>query len=94
MFVPVWMLVVAALVFLVLLSIAFARRDSSEMLDRQRQEAPALNPAEEAALLARPEVAAPLAAGRKIEAIREVRRLGGMGLKEAKELVERGTGTP
>jgi ribosomal protein L7/L12 len=88
MFVPVWLLALAALVFLAVLRLAFARR-GGDMIERQRQDAPPIPAADEAALLARPEVAAPLAAGRKIEAIREVRRLSGLGLKEAKELVER-----
>jgi ribosomal protein L7/L12 len=45
--------------------------------------------ADEAALLARPEIAEPLAAGRKLEAIKAVRKASGLGLKEAKELVEK-----
>ena len=43
----------------------------------------------EAALMAIPEVRSALERGRKIEAIRHVREATGMGLKEAKQLVER-----
>ena len=90
MYVPIWALGLAVFVFVVLARLAFARR-GGEMVERQRRAAPALAlpAAEEAALLAHPEVAQPLAAGRKIEAIRELRRISGLGLKEAKELVER-----
>ena len=41
-------------------------------------------------MLADPEVAMALAANKKIEAIKLVREKTGLGLKEAKELVERG----
>ncbi|MCP5397265.1 MAG: ribosomal protein L7/L12 [Sphingomonadaceae bacterium] len=66
------------------------------MLDQQRREAtrsftrpaPAISSADAAQILADPEVQAALAAGRKIEAIKLVREKTGLGLKEAKELVE------
>ena len=92
MFVPMWLLGLTALAFAVLARLAFARRGATgpaEMIEQQRRATPTLAAGEEAALLARPEIAQPLAAGRKIEAIREVRRISGLGLKEAKELVER-----
>jgi hypothetical protein len=44
---------------------------------------------DEAAVLAVPEVRTAIEGGRKIEAIRLVREHTGLGLKEAKELVER-----
>ena len=92
MFVPLWLLGLMALAFLVLARLAFFGR-GGEMIDRQRRDTPMLIPVrDEAALLARPEIAAHLAAGRKLEAIKAVRQASGLGLKEAKELVERHRG--
>ena len=93
MYVPLWLIGLTALAFLVLLRLAFSRRGGGDMLDRQRRAAPpALAPTEEAALRARPDVAAALASGSKIEAIKALREASGLGLKEAKELVERWEG--
>jgi hypothetical protein len=79
MFVPLWLLGLVALAFVVLARLAFARR-GGEMLDSQRRGMPTLLPVrDEAALLARPEIAAHLAAGRKIEAIKAVRQASGLG---------------
>jgi len=46
-------------------------------------------PSDQAALTAIPEIRAALAGGHKIEAIKLVRERTGLGLKEAKDLVER-----
>ena len=90
MYVPLWLIGLTALAFLVLLRLAFSRRAGGDMIERQRRAAPpALAPGEEAALRARPDVAAALTSGSKIEAIKAVREASGLGLKEAKELVER-----
>ena len=86
MYVPLWLIGVVAVAFLVLLRLVF--RGGGEMIERQRRPAP-MPTAGQAALLARPDVAAALAAGHRIEAIKLVRAASGLGLKEAKELVER-----
>ena len=98
MFVPVWLLALAGVAFVVLAWLAL-RRGGGEMIQGQQRDArriashaPAHRTAplpEEAALLAVPEIRAALAQGQKIEAIRLVRERSGLGLKEAKELVER-----
>ena len=98
MFVPLWLLGVIALAFLVLARLALARRSGGDMIESQRLQSgatpappsppPPATP-EEAALRARPDVAAALLAGSKIEAIKAVREATGLGLKESKELVER-----
>ena len=96
MFVPLWLLGLVALAFAVLAWLAFARRAGGEMIEQQRRTTLAtkshrhLPATHEAHLLARPEIATHLAAGRKLEAIKAVREASGLGLKEAKELVERG----
>jgi hypothetical protein len=99
MYIPIWALVVAALVFLVLLRLALFPRGggmggSGDMVEQQRRTTPRIATAEERALLARPDIAALIAAGKKIEAIRAVREASGLGLKEAKELVEATDSTP
>ena len=86
MYVPLPFLILGV-VLLIVLAMAARRRGSGEMVERQRRSAPiARRDAQEA--LADPEVAAALASGRKIEAIRLVRERTGLGLKEAKDLVE------
>ena len=101
MYVPLWLIGLTALAFLVLLRLAFrgayggpsTGSGQAEMIERQRHAAPpTLAPGEEAALRARPDVAAALASGSKIEAIKALREASGLGLKEAKELVERWEG--
>ena len=102
MFVPVWL--IAAIVILIAILAVFALRRSdavrgADMLEQQRRalpdavpppaRAPELKPAPDH-VLADPEVAMALAANKKIEAIKLVREKTGLGLKEAKELVERG----
>ena len=91
--VPLWLLSLIVLAFLVLLRLALRGRYGGDMIERQRRAAPpALAPGEEAAVRARPDVAAALASGSKIEAVKAVREASGLGLKEAKELVERWRG--
>ena len=93
MYVPLWLLSLIVLAFLVLLRLALRGRYGGDMIERQRRAAPpALAPGEEAAVRARPDVAAALASGSKIEAVKAVREASGLGLKEAKELVERWRG--
>ena len=105
MFVPLWLIGVAAAMFVLLLLLAL-RRGSGDMIERQRRDArriaadtplrPVHAPThhvaaqpDEAAVLARPEINAALVGGNKLEAIKLVREATGLGLKEAKELVER-----
>jgi len=92
MFVPLWLLGLVALAFAVLAWRAFARGKAAgnDMIEQQRRAALADAPpaADAAALLALPEVAGPLAAGNKLAAIKAVREASGLGLKEAKDLVE------
>jgi|GEM_PF-1595687 len=107
MFVPLWIIGLAALAFVLLAMRAFGRRSGGDMIEQQRKAtprapspvppplagdadlAPHNPPSAEAALMAIPEVRSALERGRKIEAIRHVREATGMGLKEAKQLVER-----
>jgi len=66
------------------------------MIERQRRATPRLSPTpspistDQRTVLASSEVRAALAGGNKIEAIKLVRERTGLGLKEAKDLVERG----
>lgn len=101
MFVPVWLLALAALAFALLAWLALRPRGERsgagrDMLESQRRATgraalstgrPAATDGE-ARVLA-PEIRAALGEGRKIEAIKLVRERTGLGLKEAKELVER-----
>jgi len=97
MFIPVWLLAVAAVAFVLLAWLALARR-GGDMIEHQRRELgavpqpaprpPAMAPQDET-LLAIPEIRTALAQGNKIEAIKLVRQHSGLGLKEAKDLVER-----
>ena len=99
MFVPVWLLALAGVAFVVLAWLAFRRRGGGEMIEGQQRDARriashapphrAALPPDHAALLAVPEIGAALARGQKIEAIKLVRERSGLGLKEAKDLVER-----
>jgi len=94
MFVPLWLIGLTVALVLVLGTLAF-RRGGSEMLDRQRRASPHLAPTpapvstDQRTVLASPEIRAALARGDKIGAIKLVRDRTGLGLKEAKELVER-----
>lgn len=96
MFVSMPVIIAVAGVILLLLFL-LVRRGSSDMIERQRREAARgrshapkpINRADEAELLAEPEIREALDGGHKIEAIKLVRERTGLGLKEAKELVER-----
>ena len=104
MYIPVPMLAVIAVAFLFLLAFAFRRRDGErDLIAPPRTVVPPASarfgPAAAEAGNARtanflpPEIAdevrALSAAGRKIEAIKLVRESTGLGLAEAKQLVER-----
>jgi ribosomal protein L7/L12 len=89
MFVPLWLIGFTALAFLVLLRLAFRRR-GAEMIETQRLASPRPISHNEQELLATPEIRAAINAGHKIAAIKLIREQSGLGLKEAKELVERG----
>jgi hypothetical protein len=89
MFVPLWILVPAALLLLVLLSRLPSR--GGDMIDRQRRATTPVSPEQLATILADPEIRAAIAGGRKIEAIKLVRRRSGLDLKAAKDLVEQQT---
>ena len=87
MYVPLWLLIPAAVLLLVLLLRAFTG-GSREMVAGQRDAG--FEPgAAHLAALAQPDVQAAIAGRRKIEAIKLVRERTGLGLREAKLLVER-----
>ena len=99
MFVPLWLLALAGIA-LAILAVAFASRARSggEMISHQQRDArrvaAQLPPAQvlqrdDEAVLAVPEIRLALAGGQKIETIKLVREHTGLGLREAKELVER-----
>ena len=90
MYVPLWIIAAAALALLWLGARAL-RRPRGDLVEQQRRAAgpAALEPRDEAAVLALPEVRQVLGRGDKIAAIKLVRRHTGLGLKEAKDLVER-----
>ena len=99
MFVPLW-LIGLTLALLALFAVLAFRRGGGDMIERQRRASPAHAPtpapistqvpvsSDLLALLADPEIRAALEAGNKIEAIKRVRERTGLGLKEAKDLVE------
>ena len=98
MFVPLWLLVLVGVAVALLAMMAFRPRSGAEMIQGQQSTArrlashvplrPAAPQLDEAAVLALPEIRAALAGGRKIDAIKLVRERTGLGLKEAKDLVE------
>ena len=99
MFVPLWLLVLAGIALAILaVAAVFRSRSGGEMIEHQQRDArriashprppPALQPDDEA-VLAIPELRLALAGDQKIEAIKLVREHTGLGLREAKELVER-----
>ena len=102
MFVPVPILV-AIVMLIAFLLFLLRRRSGSDMIDQQRREAERIARSGGSSspgtskltrhdvqhLLEEPEIAAALAAGKKIKAIKLVRARTGLGLKESKELVER-----
>ncbi len=102
MFVPIPALVAIAVVIAFLLFLLM-RRGSRDMLDEQRREAGVSSPRPSLTrqpstnrltrhdidhILDEPDIAAALAAGHKIKAIKLVRERTGLGLKESKDLVE------
>ena len=91
MYVPLWLIVVVLAVALVAYVFFLQGRGGGEMIERQRRTTPP-PPADHEKVLASPDVRAAIAQGHKIEAIRLVRERTGLGLKEAKDLVERGPG--
>jgi hypothetical protein len=88
MFVPLWILIPAALLLLVLLVRLFAGRSEREMIDGQR-EAGFEPGSAHLMVLAQPDVQRAIAERRMIEAIKLVRERTGLGLRESKQLVER-----
>ena len=91
MFVPLWLIVLTFAALAVLAMLAFRGRGGGEMLERQRLASPASS-ADQRAVLASAEVRAALQRGDRIAAIRIVRQRTGLGLKDAKDLVEREPG--
>ena len=87
MFVPLWALVPAVLLLPWLLSRAFSG-GRSDMVERQQRAAAPVSPELLGKCLADPEIRAAIEGGRKVDAIRLVRQCTGLGLKEAKDLVE------
>ena len=88
MYVPLWILIPAALLLVVVLARAFTGGNRREMVDGQR--ASGFEPgSEHLAVLAQPDVQRAIAERRFIEAIKLVRERTGLGLKESKQLVER-----
>ena|SRR5688572_12787031 len=102
MFVPLWLIGVTLALVLGLAVLAFRRSGGAstgsgqtEMVERQRRASPHLartpSPVstDQRTVLASAEVRAALERGDKIAAIKLVREHTGLGLKEAKDLVER-----
>jgi hypothetical protein len=96
MFVPLWILVPAALLLLFLL-VRPLLRSRGDMIERQRRATGdlALNhpprPGEPDPM-SDPQIRAAIEGRRKIEAVKLARERYGLGLKEAKDLIERQTG--
>jgi ribosomal protein L7/L12 len=88
MYVPLWILIPAALLLVVLLARALTGGNRREMVDGQRAAGFAPDSAH-MAVLAQPDVQRAIAERRFIEAIKLVRERTGLGLKESKQLVER-----
>jgi len=94
MFVPLWLIGVT-LALLVLFAMLAFRRGGGELIERQRRATPrpVATPSpvstDQRAVLASSEIRAALERGDKIAAIKLVRERTGLGLKEAKDLVER-----
>ncbi len=87
MYVPLWLIVVVLAVALVAY-VFFLQGRGGEMIERQRRATPPPL-ADRQAVLNSPEVRAAIAQGRKIEAIKLVRERTGLGLKEARDLLEK-----
>lgn len=95
MFVPLWILVPAALLLLFLL-VRPLLRSRGDMIERQRRATGDLalrhppRPGEPDPM-SDPQIRAAIEGGRKIEAVKLARERYGLGLKEAKALVDRQT---
>ncbi len=105
MFVPLWLIGLTLALLLALVVAALRRGGGDMMDRQRRDAGRIVAPAplrpthapthhvatspDEALVLAIPEVRAALMGGNKIEAIKRVRERTGLGLKEAKDLVER-----
>jgi large subunit ribosomal protein L7/L12 len=90
MFVPLWLIGLTVALILFLAARAFRGGGGGEMIERQQRAAPPpLSSPERSAALADPEIRMALAGRNKLEAIKLVRDRTGLGLKEAKELIER-----
>ncbi len=88
MFVPLWLIVVVLVALVLLAGLAFRGGRSGEMIERQRRASPAPT-FDQLAILASAEIRGALEQGNKIAAIKLVRERTGLGLREAKDLVER-----
>jgi len=99
MFIPFWVIGLALALLVVFATLAF-RRGGGDMIELQQRASPgAARPrmaptaapvsTDAFAVIASPDVRAALADGNKIAAIKLVRERTGLGLREAKELVER-----
>jgi ribosomal protein L7/L12 len=100
MFIPFWLIGLTLALLFVLVTLAF-RRGGGDMIELQQRAspsgarpriAPTAAPAstDAFAVIASPDVQAALADGNKIAAIKLVRERTGLGLGEARDLVERG----
>jgi ribosomal protein L7/L12 len=99
MFIPFWLIGLTLALLFVLVTLAF-RRGGGDMIELQQRASPRANarvaptaaPAstDAFAVIASPDVQAALADGNKIAAIKLVRERTGLGLGEARDLVERG----
>lgn len=95
MFVPLWLLGGLFILTALLALVVIRKTGADDMISQQRRDTPPPPPparppiVDEQALMALPEVVAALERGNKIEAIKHVRLASGLGLKAAKDLVER-----
>ena len=96
MYVPLWILIPAALLLLWLIARVFGG-SRGDMIERQRRSSGGValrhgpRPGDPDAM-SDPAIRAAVESGHKIEAIRLARERFGLGLKEAKELIERQAG--
>jgi hypothetical protein len=88
MFVPLWLIGLTLALLVLFAGLAFRRRGGgTEMIQRQRR-ASFTPSTDQLAALASAEVRAALVGGNKIEAIKLIHERTGLGLKDAKDLVE------
>ena len=98
MFIPFWLIGLVLALLFVFATLAY-RRGGGDMIELQQRASPRAGPrpalapgpvsTDAFAVIASPEVRAALDAGNKILAIKLVREGTGLGLREAKDLVER-----